>query len=879
MAKLYPPYVEGTIPACAGTVLTVPFSMNRAVGEREVKSFILKLKTVQNSILIKNIPCSSFTFDPEYIATFDVSELGLKVGQYYKAQLAYVDENGITGHFSTVGVFKYTADPLLQIEHLSMSEVNKHRGTYIGYYSQKNLDPSEKVYSYRFKLFDSNGALVEDSGELLHNSEVDDSNEELHPYESYDRYTFYTDLETNQSYYVNYSITTLNGYKKSSPRYRIIQAKSIPPEITASLKAELNFDNGYISVYSIGEKDPDTGIEYVTAGSFIITRKSNLPEARWEEVLRFSLQAEVPSRHLLNDCTVQQGVSYIYSLQQYNDNGLYSERLLSNWVDVDFEDAFLYDGKRQLKIRYNPKVSSFKNNILESKVDTLGSKHPFIFRNGSVNYKEFPISGLISYYMDEENLFMSEEEFTKKEKTTNLIGDNIAAERNFKLAVLEWLTNGEPKLFRSPTEGNYIVRLMNTSLTPNDTVGRMLHTFSSTAYEIDDCNYENLGKYNILQIKELDTTRLRWMTKEFRLLVTEIDPNDKSKSVKLNEFPAESVSFVDMIPGDMVYLDGKEYMIGATGGYSFNVSKPVQEIRVSMNNSGQGSLTYSFYSKANTIYELVNDVTIRDVAAHQFIGRTTGGNIVGQIENARDTILEFFSLQFKKRPVYNAFYKDNIITELYEDTNCTIPLTKDDLDSFALYQVRNATDTLNGKTPPAEIDKADYYIDRQFDHYYPKVGYFYDGNIPSLWGRQTGRIPESAYSCTFKLNDNEMDLTLTEGFETGNIKQVKNIELSYGVWLECAYQLRQVDYHLQYDKENYPECANAWSAYQTAKRIYDIQTKSIDNISDENLASQKDSYWERRDLFGRDVKTTYGVFVEELKLAIADYKENNGIVW
>jgi hypothetical protein len=91
--------------------------------------------------------------------------------------------------------------------------------------------------------------------------------------------------------------------------------------------------------------------------------------------------------------------------------------------------------------------------------------------------------------MDEENLFMSEEEFAVEEKTTNLIGSNLTNERIFKLKVLEWLTNGEAKLFRSPTEGNYIVRLMNTSLAPNDTLGRMLHTFSTTAYEVADFTY------------------------------------------------------------------------------------------------------------------------------------------------------------------------------------------------------------------------------------------------------------------------------------------------------------------------------------------------------------------------------------------------------
>jgi hypothetical protein len=36
----------------------------------------------------------------------------------------------------------------------------------------------------------------------------------------------------------------------------------------------------------------------------------------------------------------------------------------------------------------------------------MGGQYPFIFRNGSVNYKEFSISGLLSYLSDEKELFM-----------------------------------------------------------------------------------------------------------------------------------------------------------------------------------------------------------------------------------------------------------------------------------------------------------------------------------------------------------------------------------------------------------------------------------------------------------------------------------------
>jgi hypothetical protein len=89
-----------------------------------------------------------------------------------------------------------------------------------------------------------------------------------------------------------------------------------------------------------------------------------------------------------------------------------------------------------------------------------------------------------------------------------LVSENIAAERMFKMKVLEWLTNGEPKVYRSPAEGNFIVRLMNSSLSPNDTLGRMLHTFSSTAYEIADFNYSNLGEMGFISVDDMTSTSL-----------------------------------------------------------------------------------------------------------------------------------------------------------------------------------------------------------------------------------------------------------------------------------------------------------------------------------------------------------------------------------
>jgi hypothetical protein len=105
-------------------------------------------------------------------------------------------------------------------------------------------------------------------------------------------------------------------------------------------------------------------------------------------------------------------------------------------VYADFEHIYLYDGEKQLKIKYNPKISSFKETILESKLDTIGNKYPTFFRNGRIGYKEFPISGLISYFMDENNLFTIKEAFNENNflpsdqaHSTNLTSNNIFEER------------------------------------------------------------------------------------------------------------------------------------------------------------------------------------------------------------------------------------------------------------------------------------------------------------------------------------------------------------------------------------------------------------------------------------------------------------------
>lgn len=216
----------------------------------------------------------------------------------------------------------------------------------------------------------------------------------------------------------------------------------------------------------------------------------------------------------IKDVSFEHGKSYIYRLKS---NDQYSN--ITSPIAVDFEDIFMYDNEKQLRIRFNPKIASYKINHLETKIETIGSQYPIIFRNNKIAYKEFPVAGLISYLSDTENLFLNlhetEDNPYGRPETAGMpsnIGNTsqagyqhlnreIIKERQFKMEVLNWLNNGKPKVFKSPIEGNSIVRIMNVSLTPEEKLGRMLHSLQCTAVEIDDYNLNTLEKYNLLTLK------------------------------------------------------------------------------------------------------------------------------------------------------------------------------------------------------------------------------------------------------------------------------------------------------------------------------------------------------------------------------------------
>lgn len=584
--KLYPPTISGSIPAFydenGAVSITVPFSMNRAVSASSVGGFALKIKTAQSNVWLTTLEIRNIEDISGYIAnrqiTFswnDSARNKIKLGQYLKFQLAYIAKTtGVTGYFSTVAIGKYTSKPTIYLQNAASngSSIPNFLQTYTGVY-QPGEDKSERPYQYCFLLYDTNMSLIETSGWKIHNSIEDETiNQTLTLDQASDTYIYETSLEENKVYYVQYGVRTINNLEIFTPAYPCAEINGGDDSLSLSMNVVNNFDEGYIQI-SFNDTQENNEEDNITV-SLQIERSEITDGFQGWRILKkvyFASYSDVKAWSF-RDFTVEQGVAYKYRYKIYNSNNVVARQSTAQDVVVaDFEDMFLLgaDGL-QVKIRFNPKVSSFKDTILEQKTDTIGSRFPFIFRNGVVSYKQFPIAGLISYRADNNEMFLNHlddlniilEQYTERQQspvgdtddsyksaeTLDSVGYNMLAERRFKLKLLNWLNDGKIKLFRSPAEGNYLVRIMNVSLSPEDKVGRMLHNFSCQAYEIEELTYNNLLNLGFINIDEKEEITKTTVTVPLSTKVSNDTP------VKLNDYPIyESAS---------IYLSGNTQSSG-----------------------------------------------------------------------------------------------------------------------------------------------------------------------------------------------------------------------------------------------------------------------------------------------------------------------------
>lgn len=518
---LYAPLINPSIPAFVLAApnaikrLTVNFTHNRAVGENVVQGIKMTIRA-QNDADKTSEEFMATSYNCEkgqaIFTNCETSKVSFfQPGLYYKIQIAYTTdiEGTQVGNYSTVGITKcvgaedsislvlssYNTDILESNSGNVYPNTFNYKATYI------NEDvPSEKVHYYRIKVENSARTIL-DSGWQFPNKDGSIT------------FSINEDLDDFLVHTLTLEVRTINGLSLLQT-YDIVNAVLPASAYEGAIIAYQDdeaIDNGFVHITLAGINSQ--------LGHYRLIRRHEF-ETSWQEIAQFDLSIKEPdlSKYCWKDFCVEHGQTYWYAIQQctLKEPRLFSEPIIANPVTVSFEHIFLSDNERQLRIVFNPAVSSFKETILEQKTDTIGSQFPFFSRNGNVRYKEIPLSGLISYWMDSDQYFgLSVEDLglpleqasrgstsLRPSYRTDLDDINFKAERQFKLKVLEWLNNGKPKLFRSPAEGNYIIRLMNVSLSPNAQVNRMLHNFSATGYEIANATATDMNKNNVaLQIQ------------------------------------------------------------------------------------------------------------------------------------------------------------------------------------------------------------------------------------------------------------------------------------------------------------------------------------------------------------------------------------------
>ena len=853
--RLSPPIINSKIAAFTGTKLIVPFSLSKSVAPVDFHKVSLILKTVQTNIEKVNMETTTYQYNYEtkqYEAHFNLQGIFTPiVGQYYKVQIALVSAaTAQAGYYSTVGVVKYTSEPKVQIKEL-LNGQKQHMYEYTGMYSQEG-DTSEKVYSYCFNLYDETNKIVLSSGELIHDNSKDTSSSN-----STDTWNVRKTLDANISYELEYIITTVNGLKKSSGRYQIIESEIKPPNIHADLIAENNFEDGYIAVKLKGDKS-----NILVTGRFILMRCSSEDNFQsWYELTRFNLSqwSSNTTKVICKDYIVKQGIEYIYAIRAYNSLGLYSDRVknINGPVKCDFEDAFLYDGERQLKIRFNPKITNFKSTILEQKKDTIGGKFPFIFRNGNVAYKEFSISGLISLNADENNEFLSGLTIGDEETFKHcLTADNMRKEREFKLMVLDWLTNGKPKLFRSPAEGNYIVRLMNTSLAPNDTLGRMLHTFTTSACEVAEYNFENLKQFDFAVSDYTETRSLRM--NQIDLLNPPKELLENIRNTKKLVLPAAvfvSVSAEPYTKFSYTLQNGtvNTASIGNTGVLELPsdvlVSTPVIGIELVSESWGrEASLTYGYYDSVTDSFSIISNVTMKDEVI-QIPGRGMDkkNNIISELEDLHQKTGAFYFIRVQPRDVIKVFYQNG---RLYYNNN------------------GNEVSTLN----PNII----YHMFNSFDSG-SDSGYYIDGSIRSLNGVRIDDVKKPLDEINYHfhitgMRDGEYVDFSENNSTTGRydaLTRFSSIDELYagdGLILDIVYQKKEIQYVVE-------DINNIHYDYKTgqAKSAWESDLRRYNDLVSQNADAALIASWAEK------VQNSYEIYLYWLDQAIKEIEEEYGV--
>ena len=552
-SNLYPPIIDAFMPAFTGNECNIYFSLSDFNTISDIQTNMIQVtvcnqKSNQNSLKSPTgIKFYTLQIDPEdgryfikVLSTDLVDDNGFVKDQYYKVQIRFTKAGSYQNYdypagsgyasttcinsnldnfseWSSVCLIRAITEPELKqncLQKLSGNLYYEYSYPFLNFDGRVTFtEKNEYLYSYRLRLYRTSDIspysiiepALEDSGIQYPNRDNDDNRilyNFKHKLEGNDtRYSLYIDIITNNLYQKTFSYEAfLSTYIASGTPSVTLICTEEPDSGRAKLHIESTSGNNYENI-----------IIYRTSG------RSNFEEYEQIAIIDYNLSSD------FYDSSIESGVWYKYAIQLYagdNQYSLIAEQI--NPILVLFEDVYLNSQNKELRLRFNSRVSSYKRVVTESKTETLGGRYPFVRKNSATNYKQFSINGLISFYTDlsdltifndpgageNEHIFTTDAELYGSSTVAGMydnynLNHNITPnidyikEREFREKVLDFLCKGKVVLLRTLTEGNVLVRLMDVNVTPNQSLYNYICEFTATAVEIGECSPENYYKYGV----------------------------------------------------------------------------------------------------------------------------------------------------------------------------------------------------------------------------------------------------------------------------------------------------------------------------------------------------------------------------------------------
>ena len=554
--NIYPPIVMDTLPAFIRTKsCKIYFSLsvyNSAADIKNVQISLVNQRTnasaFKTSLYPSGIKITNMIYDPNVRGDYnyyvqinpsDLAEGAFGLNQFYKVQLRFTSinasdppSNGVQlatwlynnmqyfSEWSKVCLIKGIEQPHISIR--GFDDVENNQETILTNlmidiigeltYLKNSTTESEYLKSYNIKLYQASdlNTVLMNSGQIYTNPH--------NPNEI--NYEMQYNLLDGVKYILSLTYTTNNLYTETiNYKFTVIQYGI--DKLNADITAIVDEENGRIRI-DIISKDTEKFI-----GNLTIRRTSSKSNFhRWEDVKTITYVTGTELNYSWYDTTIESGVWYKYCAQRRNthgDRGVIIQ--IDNPVMCLLDDIFLTRNDCQLKIKFNPTLNEFKYNVTESQQVTIGSKFPYVKRNGANYFRTFPIGGLISSFIDttdwydphfyDSQFHYDENEIKAFASKNEIYGESqelyndynnrkgiteyndYIYEREFRKKVYDFLYEHNVKLFRSTTEGNILIKLMNIDFQPVEALGRRLYSFTATAIEVDDATISNYNKYGI----------------------------------------------------------------------------------------------------------------------------------------------------------------------------------------------------------------------------------------------------------------------------------------------------------------------------------------------------------------------------------------------